>query len=233
MRDMPTRLLAVTLATGALMFGASFGEASVSRVDDPAPGSVRGSIKCLERLKTRGQSKADDLVVYLVPLEDKNKKKVEPPSKPVVVEQKRLQFNPSVLPVLVGTTVKYTNEDRVKHNVFSDTDCCKVDLDAEPGNDCDYKFDKVGEALIRCRLHPDMLQTVLVLDTPHFTALELEKKKVDGDRVFVGEFEIGGLAPGKYRLVTWNRHLPAQEVEIEVASGAATTHDLVFEKLDD
>lgn len=48
------------------------------------------------------------------------------------MDQRNLQFLPQVLAVRVGTTVRFPNEDRVFHNVFSFRDGKKFDLGLYP-----------------------------------------------------------------------------------------------------
>src|SRR5262249_8134041 len=95
-----------------------------------------------------------DFVVYIEgPLEIKT----PPPTKPVtVVSQKDATFKPHVLPIMVGTTVEWPNEDDIFHNAFSVSDAKPFDLglykkDAKP-----IKFDKVGRVDVFCSIHSGM-----------------------------------------------------------------------------
>src|SRR5256885_1023699 len=59
---------------------------------------------------------------------------VSPPEKPAQVitsrvHQKGAMFDPHVLPVVVGTTVEWPNNDDIFHNVFSASDICTFDLE--------------------------------------------------------------------------------------------------------
>src|SRR5690606_11086411 len=87
---------------------------------EAATGAVRGTFTSLQRLLTRGATSQRDVVVYLrsaAPAEH------APPREPVVVVQEKLAFQPHVLPVVRGTTVRFENRDDVDHNVYSAEGC--------------------------------------------------------------------------------------------------------------
>ena len=73
-----------------------------------------------------------DFVVYVVG--QVGEKPVKAPEKPVQVvtkkqvAQKGAMFSPHVLPVVVGTTVDWPNDDDVLHNVFSVSEAKTFDL---------------------------------------------------------------------------------------------------------
>ena len=127
--------------------------------------------------------------------------KVAPPAQPVDMDQRRMQFLPHVLPVTKGTTVRFLNNDRLGHNVFSPEG--RYDLGSwQRGQTREYKFTKAGVYTQLCRLHSDMAAFVVVLDTPYFAM-------TDG----TGAFEIKNVPPGKYTLVAWSEKLkPVKQV---------------------
>ncbi len=87
----------------------------------------------------------------------------------VVLDQRNLSFTPHVLAVQVGTTVKFPNDDRVFHNVFSFHDGHKFDLGLYPvGAVKQVPFDRPGLSRIFCNIHPKMAAYVMVVDTPYF-----------------------------------------------------------------
>src|SRR5271157_636684 len=84
--------------------------------------------------------------------------------------QKNLAFVPHVLPVLVGTTVAFPNDDAVFHNVFSASPVHKFDLGLYPqGKSRSTTFDKPGIVQIGCNTHAQMSAYVVVMDEPYFT----------------------------------------------------------------
>jgi len=83
------------------------------------------------KIEVKGVRDARDVVVFLENVEGDFKL----PEEKVSISQKNLTFNPHVLPVLVGTTVEYPNNDNVMHNVFSPSKAKKFNLGTYGGGD--------------------------------------------------------------------------------------------------
>jgi len=108
--------------------------------------------------------------------------------------QRGLQFEVSVMPVAVGSTVIFPNEDNTFHNVFSYSPAKTFDLGRyrqgdDPGT---VVFDQVGEIAVFCEIHRHMRSTILVLDTPVFATTSAD-----------GSFRLNDVPPGDYQLVVW------------------------------
>jgi hypothetical protein len=104
-----------------------------------------------------------------------------------------MQFYPHVLAVQVGTIVKFPNDDRVFHNVFSFHDGKKFNLGLYPvGAVQRVPFDLPGLSRVFCNIHPQMAAYVMVVDTPYFA--------VSDD---AGRFEIRGLPIDTYVYHAW------------------------------
>jgi len=94
-------------------------------------------------------------------------------SKPVVLDQRHLDFHPRVIAIRVGTTVDFPNSDKVFHNVFSFRDGKKFDLGMYPaGTSRPIVFDKPGLSRIFCNIHPHMAAYVMAIDSPYFSATD-------------------------------------------------------------
>jgi plastocyanin len=109
------------------------------------------------------------------------------------LSQSSLMFRPLVLPVLVGTTVDFPNDDNLFHNVFSYSQPKEFDLGLYPqGETRTVKFDKPGIVKVYCDIHSHMYATILVLRNPYFA--------VPDDK---GNFRIDNVPPGSYKLKFW------------------------------
>ncbi len=135
--------------------------------------------------------------------------KITTPLKPVAIDQKKMQFLPQVVPVARGTTVTFLNTDSVQHNVFSPEG--HYNLGSWRRGSREYTFAKPGVYTQLCRLHPDMLATVVVLDTPYFAAIDS-----------TGTFQIADVPPGKYTLAVWSNKLKAASQAVAVQAGKRT-----------
>ncbi len=135
------------------------------------------------------------------------------------IAQEGAVFSPHVLPVMVGTTVEWPNNDRIYHNVFSMSDAKQFDLGLYKGNPPDKRvtFNKPGRVDVFCSIHTAMNCTVLVLENPYFATTDKN-----------GNYIIRDVPPGKYKLKAWHERLPADEREITVTTNGETKVDFVL-----
>jgi len=134
------------------------------------------------------------------------------------VTQKGAMFSPHVLPIMVGTTVEWPNNDEIYHNVFSMSEAKEFDLGLyEGGKSKSVLFDKPGRVDVFCSIHTTMNCIVLVLETPHFAASD-EK----------GRYTIAQVPPGTYKLKAWHERLPSQTKEVTVTEEGAVKVDFTL-----
>jgi len=135
------------------------------------------------------------------------------------VAQEGAVFSPHVLPIMVGTTVEWPNNDRIYHNVFSMSEAKQFDLGLYKGNPPDKRvtFDKPGRVDVFCSIHTSMNCIVLVLENPYFASTDEN-----------GNYKISHVPPGKYKLKAWHERLPADEREITVPTNGEVRVDFVL-----
>lgn len=93
----------------------------------------------------------------------------ETDSKFVTVAMKNTAFTPQKIKVKVGTTVRWENEDSVRHNVVAaDENDTRALPTQNPllgkGESYQYTFDTVGTYDYKCTPHPFMTGTVEVVE---------------------------------------------------------------------
>ncbi len=170
------------------------------------PGSVNGTV-----IAPSLRSAADIVISLQAP-----GLHVTPPKAPVEIDQRNLHFVPHVVAIVKGATVKWLNDDSVKHNVFSPEG--GYDLGSwNHGESRTHTFTKPGVYTQLCRLHTEMEGYVVVLDTPYFA--------VTGES---GAFRIPDVAPGKYTLKAWSEKLKTTTKPIAVESGKPTAIQLTL-----
>lgn len=137
-----------------------------------------------------------------------------PPKEAVFMSQKNLVFKPRILPVLKGTTVDFTNDDTVVHNVFAPPGSAKqFNLGTYGvGVTKTATFDELGEVPLLCNVHAEMLAYILVLQNPYFALTDK-----------AGIFEIKGVPPGTYKLKVWHEKLQGAEQNVAVEAGKSTS----------
>jgi len=147
-----------------------------------------------------------------------------PATKPVQVvtsrkiTQQGAAFSPHVLPILVGTTVEWPNQDEIFHNVFSISEPKEFDLGLYKHPELKrVTFDKPGRVDVFCSIHKAMNCVILVLENPYFAATDARN-----------QYAITNVPPGTYRLRAWHERLPSQTREVTVPAAGEVRVDFTL-----
>ncbi len=174
-----------------------------------AAGDIHGKVTC------KGVRDSGDAVVYVGAIAGKT---FPAPAQHAKIDQKNLVFWPHVLPVLVGTTVDFLNNDAVLHNVFSPDGCAeKFNLGTWPkGEIRSYTFKKeCVAATLLCKVHPEMEAFVVSVPTPYFTVTKPD-----------GSFKIEGVPDGSYTIKVWHPKLKPTQKAVTVAGASAADFEI-------
>ncbi len=200
------------------------------RADAPA-GSVKGTViyegeppeqPKLDRSADPkcSQGKLDEAVVVnhgklrdvLVRVKNGTTGKHDAPAAPVVIDQRDCTYTPRVVGLIAGQKLAVRNSDGTFHNVhgtragkmlFNKPHAPKAaDLSLEVAAQPDDVIE------LQCDVHAWMHAWAVVQDSPFFA--------VTDDK---GQFEITGLAPGKYTLEAWHPVLGSRTMDIEIGKG--------------
>jgi plastocyanin len=138
-----------------------------------------------------------------------------------VMDQRNLEFIPHVLPVLVGSTVRFPNNDQVDHNVFSMSRTKKFNLGSyKAGESKTVVFDKPGIVELRCDVHAEMAAYILVMKNPYFAVTDAKGRFQIPDTGYLKQVGLEGihdLPAGKYDLKSWHEKLKTQKKSIDVS----------------
>lgn len=182
-----------------------FGGSAVAQDMGKKGGNISGKVKAKRSRDSRG------IVVYLEKVEGK----FEPLKEKPVMDQKDLTFIPHILPVLVGSTIKFPNNDNVKHNVFSPSKVKKFNLGTYgAGVTKEATFDKPGVVALLCNVHSEMMAFIIVLENPYYAVTGSD-----------GIFTINDVPSGTYTIKAWHERLKAKKQEITVIDGKTITVD--------
>jgi len=162
-------------------------------------GDLHGKVAC------KGARDSSNAVVYVTAIPGKT---FTPPKEHAVVDQKNLVFIPHVLPVQVGTTVDFKNDDAVLHNVFSPDACCsRFNLGTWPqGQSRSYTFANECQATLLCKVHPEMEGFVVACPTPYYAVTKPD-----------GSFEIKNVPDGQLNVKVWHPKLKGTQKAVKVA----------------
>jgi plastocyanin len=127
-------------------------------------------------------------------------------TKKAVVDQRDMKFVPFVIPVVVGTTVEFPNNDKNWHNVYSKSDAKSFDLGLyAPGKSRSATFDKPGVVRVLCNVHPSMEAFIVVKEHPFIAALDKR-----------GNYRLDDVPLGKFRLQVWHPQLGTAEAGVAI-----------------
>ena len=184
-------------------------------------GNIKGTVK------VKGLRTPENILVYLTKAppatEDLSKVKY-------VMDQRNLEFVPHVLPVLVGATVDFPNNDKVDHNVFSMSRTKKFNLGSyTAGESKSVVFDKPGIVELRCDVHAEMAAYILVMKNPYFAVTDKQGHFEIPDSSTLEQTGLSGvmdLVPGKYFIKSWHQKLKTQNQAVIVPENGDVTIQL-------
>ncbi|GEM_PF-5816614 len=135
-----------------------------------------------------------------------------PPALHAMFEHIHMEMNPSLLAVLVGSTVDFINRDDCRDNIMSKSPTATFSHWFTGADQLrTQKFDKPGVVPLLCQVHPDEWGTVVVVSSPFFS---LTDKR--------GRFRIPHLPPGEWTLNFWHPKLKPARMKVEVKAGGVT-----------
>ena len=152
--------------------------------------SIEGTVTIRDR-QGRPKPTHEGAVVFLDEIE--HPAPATAPTVHAVMRQINKQFVPEVLPILVGTTVEFPNDDTIYHNVFSLSRVRPFDLGIyAQGVSQPVTFDQPGLVKIYCNIHSQMVGYILVLSHPYFAVTDRR-----------GAFRLADAPLGKATIRVW------------------------------
>ncbi|WP_321473086.1 carboxypeptidase regulatory-like domain-containing protein [uncultured Paludibaculum sp.] len=147
-------------------------------------------------------------------------KEFEAPSAPVVINQKGCWFEPRVLGMQTGQSLKVTNSDPVTHNIHP---MAKVNNEwnhSQGPEDPPLSRKFVREEVmirVKCNVHSWMRAWVGVVPHPYFAVTGAD-----------GSFEIRNVPPGTYTLAAWQERFGSEEQALTLAPSSQQNVTFTF-----
>src|SRR5262249_52116200 len=142
-----------------------------------------------------------------------------PQSQKFRMTQKNKTFVPHVLAVPVGSTIAFSNDDSIFHNVFSLSRPAPFDLGLyREGASKSVTFSAPAGYWVFCNIHPQMSSIILVVPTSYITEADAR-----------GNYRLD-LPPGRYRVTAWSEHAEPASVELTVSDGATSASEILLDE---
>jgi plastocyanin len=119
---------------------------------------------------------------------------------PAVMDQVNTEFVPHVLPVVVGTEVRFPNHDQIHHHVYSFSRTKTFEIPLYKGDTAPpVRFDQTGVVKIGCNIHDWMSAVIVVVPSGYYAVTGAD-----------GAFSLGDLPAGTYGVASWHEQSTAK-----------------------
>ena len=165
-------------------------------------GNIVGTIEVLDKEGEKPLKSFANSLVFIEGIE------TPAPDEPVVMDQKKKQFQPRLLPVVKGQEVLITNSERLLHNAFSPHEEEPFDTGSfGKGKSASVTLNVSGTHKIYCNIHQRMIGDIYVLPNRYFAVTDK-----------AGKFTITDVPEGEYTLKVWHIYGGADERTIQVTT---------------
>lgn len=141
------------------------------------------------------------------------------PQTPALMEQKGCLYEPHVLAMRAGQTLRVVNADKTTHNIHpmpaNNREWNKAQT---PGQPIEEKFAREEVSIpVKCNIHPWMHSYIAIFKHPFFAVTGQD-----------GRFELRNLPPGEYTIEAWHEKLGTMTQHVKIAEGDNKTVDFTF-----
>ncbi len=134
------------------------------------------------------------------------------------ITQRDVSFEPHVMPIVVGSKVRWPNADDIFHNVFSMSEAKEFDLGLYTTERVPViTFSQVGQVDVFCSIHSKMHCIILVLPNRCFAKADRR-----------GRYLIQNVPAGTYRLKAWQERLPGKVQMVTVPADGKVEADFTL-----
>jgi hypothetical protein len=187
----------------------------ISMSADPSCAKQHPSPVFAQEVMTDSKGDLENVIVFIA--EGLSDRTFDPPTQPVVVEQKGCMYQPHVLAVRANQPLHVVNDDPTSHNIHPTPANNREWNKAEPpGSSMDESFAREEIAIpVKCNLHPWMHGYIAVFKHPFFAVTGKD-----------GSFDLSSLPPGTYTIKAWHEKLGVSTQTITI--GANETKEISF-----
>ena len=187
----------------------------ISMAADPVCAKQHPSPMLAQEVMTDTKGDLANVIVFVS--EGLGERTFDPPSAPVVVEQKGCMYMPHVMAVRANQTLELVNDDATSHNIHPVPANNREWNKAEPpGSKMEDSFAREEIAIpVKCNVHPWMRGYIAVFKHPYFAVTGKD-----------GSFDLGNLPPGTYTIKAWHEKLGTATQVVTI--GGSETKEVGF-----
>jgi plastocyanin len=187
----------------------------ISMAADPGCAKQHSSPVFAQEVVTDAKGDLQNVIVFVS--EGLGDRTFDPPTQPLVVEQKGCMYAPHVLAVRANQPLHMVNEDPTSHNIHpTPANNREWNKAQPPGTSVDESFAREEIAIpVKCNLHPWMHGYIAVFKHPFFAVTGKD-----------GSFDLSSLPPGTYTIKAWHEKLGTATQTITI--GANETKEISF-----
>ena len=189
----------------------------ISMAADPVCAKQHASPVTVQDITADSKGGLQNVVVFVS--EGLGDRKFDPPSEPVVVEQKGCMYQPHVMAVRANQPLELVNSDPTSHNIHPQpTNNREWNRAEPPGSKMEETFAREEIAIpVKCNLHPWMKSYIAVFKHPFFAITGKD-----------GSFDLSNLPPGTYTIKAWHEKLGTSTQTITIAGNEQKEISFVF-----
>jgi len=192
----------------------------INMAADPSCAKLHGAPVPAQEVMTDSKGDLQNVIVFVS--EGLGDRKFDPPTQPVVIDQKGCMFQPHVLALRANQPIEMINDDSTAHNIHpvpaNNREWNKAEL---PGSKLAESFPREEIAIpVKCNIHPWMRGYVAVFKHPYFAVTGKD-----------GSFNLSDLPPGTYTIQAWHEKFGTTTQKITVGASDTKNIDFVFKAI--
>ena len=191
--------------------------APIAMRSDPACAAEHAQPLRSEDVVTGQSSTLENVIVFIS--QGAESRPYDVPQTPAVMEQKGCMYEPHVLAMRAGQTLRVVNADKTTHNIHpmpaNNREWNKAQI---PGQPIEEKFGREEVSIpVKCNIHPWMHSYIAVFKNPYFAVTGKD-----------GSFELRNLPPGEYTIEAWHEKLGTMTQHVKIGQGESKHLDFTF-----
>lgn len=192
---------------------------TINMAADPSCAKLHPTPALSQDVVTDQKGGLQNVIVFIA--EGLGDRTFDPPSQPVIIDQKGCMYQPHVVAMQANQRLEVVNDDPTSHNIHPvPANNREWNKSEPPGSKAEETFPREEVAIpVKCNIHPWMRGYVAVFKHPYFAVTSTD-----------GTFDLSNVPPGTYTIEAWHEKLGTSTQKITVGSNGAKAIEFVFKQ---